>query len=117
MVLRFFQGNVAAVCAGRMLIVIFSTQPEEKKSVIGSAIFFSAILSTAVIIGIFSSWITVNMNWNNIYFVLIGFQALAMVICYCIFQPKMVERAYPLYQVDWSGALFFGIFVFLWPLS
>ena len=109
-VLRFFQGNVAAVCAGSMLIVIFSTQPEEKKSVIGSAVFFGAILSTAVIIGIFSSWITVNMNWNNIYFVLIGFQALAMLICYCIFQQKRVERAYPLYQVDWPGALFFGIF-------
>lgn len=110
MVLRFFQGNVAAVCAGSMLIVIFSTQPEEKKSVIGSAIFFGAILSTAVIIGILSSWITVNMNWNKIYFALIGFQALAMVICYCIFQRKMIERAYPLYQVDWAGALFFGIF-------
>ena len=109
-ILRFLQGNIAAICAGAMLIVIFSVLPEDKKTIIGSSIFFGGILSTAAIIGLLSSWITVNMDWNYIYFALIALQVLAILICLSIFQSKMKVRAYPLYQLDWTGTLFFAIF-------
>lgn len=108
--LRFFQGTIAAVCAGSLLLIIFSTQPEAKKSVIGSAIFFGSISAIAVIIGALSSWITVNMNWNYIYFVLIGLQILALFFSLFIFQSKLMQRQYPLHQMDWTGTLFFAVF-------
>ncbi len=110
MVLRFFQGTVVATCVGSMLVVIFSTHPGEKTTLIGSAIFFAAILTTSVITGILSSWVVVNMNWNFTYFGLIVMQVLALVICYFIFHPKMKLRPFPLYQIDWTGGIFFGGF-------
>lgn len=109
-VLRFFQGLSVAAAAGCMLIVIFSIQPGEKSTVIGTSIFFCAILTTSVIIGVLSSWIAVNMNWNFIYHGLIALQLLAVLITFLIFQSKMQQRAYPLYQIDWVGSLFFAIF-------
>jgi DHA2 family multidrug resistance protein len=109
-VLRFFQGIVVAISAGSMLIVIFSTQPGEKGTLIGSSIFFAAILTTSAIIGILSSWVAVNMNWNFIYYGLIFLQVLALLICYLVFHPRMQQRRYPLYQIDWAGALFFAGF-------
>lgn len=109
-VLRFFQGIVVATSVGCMLIVIFSMQPGEKGTIMGSAIFFGGILITSVIIGIFSSWIAVNMNWNFVYYGLILMQVLALFISYLIFQPKMKLRRFPLYQIDWVGGLFFANF-------
>ncbi|MBF4518903.1 MFS transporter [Flavobacterium sp. ANB] len=109
-VLRFFQGTVVAICVGTMLIVLFSTQPGEKRTLIGSAIFFAAILTTSVITGILSSWVAVNMNWNFVYYGLIALQVLALVICYLIFHPEMKHRSFPLYQIDWTGGLFFAGF-------
>lgn len=109
-ILRFFQGIVVSICAGSMLIVIFSLQPEENASLIGSSILFTIILTTSTIIGILSSWVAVNMNWNFSYYGLILLQVLALLICYLIFQPKMQLRRYPLYQVDWTGSLFFANF-------
>jgi DHA2 family multidrug resistance protein len=110
MVLRFLQGMAIAVNIGSMLIVIFSIQPGEKGTVIGSSVFFTAILTTSVLIGILSSWVTVNMNWNFTYYGLIGMQFLALLICFLIFQSKKQQRAYPLYQLDWTGGLFFANF-------
>jgi DHA2 family multidrug resistance protein len=109
-VLRFFQGNIVAIGAGSMLIVIFSILPEAKKSIIGSSIFFGVLLSTSVIIGMLSSWVAVNMDWNYIYFGLIALQLIALLICLSIFRSKMILKPYPIYQLDWVGTLFFGIF-------
>lgn len=109
-VLRFFQGIIVATSVGCMLIVIFSMQPGEKGTIMGSAIFFGGILITSVIIGILSSWITVNRNWNFVYYALILMQVLALFICYLIFQPNMKQRRFPLYQIDWVGGLFFANF-------
>jgi DHA2 family multidrug resistance protein len=109
-VLRFFQGIVVGTMVGSMLIVIFSIQPGEKGSLVGSSILFVIILTTAAIIGILSSWVTVSMNWNFTYYGLISLQILALLICYLIFQPKRQQRPYPLYQIDWAGGLFFANF-------
>jgi DHA2 family multidrug resistance protein len=109
-VLRFLQGISVAVSAGSMLIVIFSTQPGEKGTLIGSSIFFTGILIASSIIGILSSWIAVNMNWNFTYYGLILLQLISAIICFFIFQPKMVQRAYPLFQLDWAGGVFFANF-------
>lgn len=109
-VLRFFQGFTVAAGAGCMLIVIFSIQPGEKSSLIGTSIFFTAILTTSIFIGVLSSWVAVNMDWNFIYYGLMALQLLAGLISFLIFHPKMQQRAYPLYQIDWVGSLFFANF-------
>lgn len=109
-ILRFLQGLVVATCAGSMLILIFSILPGEKARVVGSSVFFTGILSISIFIGLLSSWVAVNMDWNFTYYGLILLQALALFACYLIFQPTMKQRAYPLYQLDWAGTLFFACF-------
>ncbi|MRX68579.1 MFS transporter, DHA2 family, multidrug resistance protein [Flavobacterium resistens] len=109
-VLRFLHGLAVAVCVGGMLYIILSTLPGEKGALIGSSFLFTAILTTAVIIGILSSWVAVNMNWNFTYYGLIALQILAILVALLIFQPKMILRSFPLYQLDWTGAFFFANF-------
>jgi len=50
------------------------------------------------------------MDWRGIYLFLILLQTLAILITYLIFKPKTDQRPYPLYQVDWLGAIIFVLF-------
>jgi DHA2 family multidrug resistance protein len=109
-VLRFFQGAVVAASVGAMLIQIFSILPKEKAGIVGSSVLFTGILGSAAVIGTLSSWVAANMDWNFTYYGLIALQALAMVVCYFLFHPAMKQRPYPLYQLDWAGAVFFACF-------
>src|SRR5690606_2209536 len=95
---------------GSMLMQIFTILPKEQSGVIGSSLLFTGILTSSALIGILSSWVAVNMNWNYTYFGLIFLQVLALVLCYFVFHPSMKQRPYPLYQLDWAGAIFFAGF-------
>lgn len=109
-VLRFFQGVVVAMVVGSMLMQIFTILPREQSGVIGSSLLFTGILTSSALIGILSSWVAVNMDWNYTYFGLIFLQVLALLLCYFLFHPSLKQRAYPLYQLDWAGTVFFACF-------
>ena len=106
-VLRFLTGVVTCIIAGCMLIVIFTTLPEAKRMLVGVALFFSLILTAGMIIGIGASWVVIRMDWTEVYYGLIGLQISALFLCMLIFKAKPVTKPYPLYQIDWFGAVLF----------
>lgn len=106
-ILRFLTGIVTCLIAGCMLIVMFTTLPEEKKMLVGVSLFFSLILTIGLIIGIGASWVVLRMDWTAVYYGLIGLQVTAIFLCLFIFRPKPVMKPYPLYQIDWFGAVLF----------
>lgn len=106
-VLRFFIGVTTCMVVGCMLILIFSTLPEPKRILIGTSLFFTLVLTTGTFVGQGASWVVLRTNWTSVYYGLIGLQVLAMLICLLIFKPKPDMKPYPLYQVDWAGAVLF----------
>lgn len=106
-IFRFLLGLTTAMLAGCMLIVLFSVLPKEQMIVTGSSFFFGSILSCGLLIGIIAAWITDAMDWKIIYYFLIALQIIAMICCFILFKPKTLYHSYPLYQIDWIGALLF----------
>jgi MFS transporter, DHA2 family, multidrug resistance protein len=108
-ILRFFTGVITALIAGCMLIVIFSTLPAAKSTLIGVSLFFSLILTGGLLIGIGASRIVGATDWTALYYILIGFQVTAILLCLLLFKAKLTRKPYPLYQIDWFG---YALFVF-----
>lgn len=106
-ILRFLIGIITCIVAGCMLIVIFSTLPEPKRVLVGTSLFFSLILTSGTIVGLGASWVVLRTNWTAVYYGLIGLQIIAMLLCMLIFKPKPDMKPYPLYQIDWAGAVLF----------
>lgn len=106
-VLRFFTGVITCVIAGCLLMVIFSTLPESKRMLVGVSLFFTLILTCGLIIGIGASWVVLRANYTEVYYGLIGLQAMAMLLCVIVFKPRPVMKPFPLYQIDWVGCILF----------
>ncbi|MBO9152160.1 MFS transporter [Chitinophaga sp. GCM10012297] len=105
--LRFLTGVVTCIIAGCMLLSIFTTLPEPKRMLVGISIFFPLILAAGLIVGIGASWAVERMDWTAMYYGLIALQVLAMPLCVIVFKEKPDVKPYPLYQVDWFGAVLF----------
>jgi len=106
-VLRFLVGVITCIVAGCMLIVIFSTLPEARRTLVGTSLFFSLILSSGTLVGLGASWVVLRTDWTAVYYGLTGLQILAMLLCILVFRPVPGMKPYPLYQVDWVGAVLF----------
>ncbi|VTR41134.1 MFS transporter [Sphingobacterium thalpophilum] len=106
-VLRFFIGVATCIVAGSILIILFSTLPEEKRMLVGVSIFFSLVLTCGLIVGLGASWVVLRTDWVVFYYILIGLQIIAIVICLAIFKPHTNIRPYPLYQLDWISYILF----------
>lgn len=106
-VLRFLIGVITCIVAGCMLIVIFSTLPEAKRTLVGTSLFFSLILTSGTLVGLGTSWVVLRTDWTAVYYGLIALQIIAMLLCMLIFRPVPNMKPYPLYQVDWAGAVLF----------
>jgi DHA2 family multidrug resistance protein len=106
-ILRFLTGVITCIVAGCMLIVIFTTLPESKRMLVGISLFFTLILTSGLIVGLGASWVVLRTNWTAVYYGLIGLQIIAIVLCIFIFKSKPSIKPYPLYQIDWFGAVLF----------
>lgn len=106
-VLRFLIGVVTCMVAGSMLIVIFSTLPEQKRMLVGISVFFTLVLSCGMLVGIGASWVVLRMDWTAVYYGLIGLQVMAALLCIVLFKSTPAHKPYPLYQVDWAGCILF----------
>ncbi len=107
-ILRFFTGIITALIAGCMLIVIFSTLPAAKSTLVGVSLFFSLILTAGLLIGIGASRVVGSTDWTALYHILIGFQVTAILLCLLIFKARPARKPYPLYQIDWFGYSLFA---------
>ena len=106
-ILRFLTGVVTCIIAGCMLMSVFSTLPESKRMLVGVSLFFSMILTVGLIVGIGASWVVLRMDWTSVYYLLIGLQVMAIVLCMFVFSTKHPAKPYPLYQIDWFGSMVF----------
>lgn len=106
-VLRFLTGVVTCIIAGCMLLSIFTTLPEPKRMLVGISLFFPLILTAGLIVGLGAAWAVASMDWTAMYYGLIALQVLAIPLCIAVFKEKPDVKPYPLYQVDWFGAILF----------
>ncbi|MDP9079616.1 MAG: MFS transporter [Bacteroidota bacterium] len=106
-IVRFLQGVVICSVATCMLTLIANYLRLEFKQVVGASIFYGTVLSSSVLIGLVAGQVTLNSNFVNLYNYLIIFQVIILVIVLVGFNSKSGIRPYPLYQIDFTGAVFF----------
>jgi DHA2 family multidrug resistance protein len=106
-IIRFLQGVVICSVAASMLTLIANYLRLEYKQVVGSSIFYGTVLSSGVLIGLVAGQVTLNSDFVNLYNYLIIFQVVTLVIVLFGFNSKSGIRPYPLYQIDFTGAVFF----------
>jgi len=106
-ILRFFQGCVVCMICGTMLMMLSTYLKASYRQIAAPSIFYGTILSSGTLIGIVFSAIALNDNWKEIYSYLIIFQAFSLLLVIIIFNPDSGMKPFPLYQIDWTGSVFF----------
>ena len=104
-IIRFLQGIIVANIAGCMLTLIFSRLSTEKMQAIGSSVFYGSILVSGMLIGLAAAIVVSFSDWKRIYYYLIIFQAITVLIVLLLLKSKTNFKSYPLYQIDWTGAI------------
>lgn len=108
MVIRFFQGILTGNVLVFTLLLIFSRLPSDRVKTIAPAVFYGAILSNTVVIGVVAGVVVESADWKVTYDYLIFFQLLMLVMMLLILRQSSGHRRYPLYQIDWSGLVLFA---------
>jgi DHA2 family multidrug resistance protein len=106
-IVRFLQGVIICSIAASMLTLIANYLQLQYKQVVGSSIFYGTVLSSGVLIGLVAGQVTLNSDFVHLYNYLIIFQVITLIIVLLGFNSKSGIRPYPLYQIDFTGAVFF----------
>lgn len=101
--IRFLQGIVTGNVIVITLQLIFTRLPVPRVKIIAPAIFYGAILSNTVLIGLLSGIVVESSDWKVSYHYLILCQLLTLLIVLLVLKRKSVYKPYPLYQIDWTG--------------
>ncbi|OQP42967.1 hypothetical protein A4H97_12510 [Niastella yeongjuensis] len=104
-VIRFLQGILVGSINVSVLILIFSRVPTPRAQLIGSAVFYPAILGNIVLVGLIAGLVLDYADWKGTYYCLIGIQLLTLVIALLMLRRHAGHRRFPLYQVDWAGSI------------
>ncbi|RFZ85125.1 MFS transporter [Mucilaginibacter terrenus] len=105
--IRFFQGCAVACLSGSMLVIIPGFLRPEHARPIGSTIFYGTVLSSSVLLGLIASAVIQSSDFTELYEYLILFQIIVFVVIFLAFNARSNIRKYPLYQIDWTGTVFF----------
>lgn len=108
LVIRFFQGILTGNVLVFTLLLIFSRLPSERVQTIAPAIFYGAILSNTVVIGLVAGVVVESADWKVTYDYLIAFQLLTLLIMLLMLRQSAGHKRYPLYQIDWAGMVLFA---------
>jgi DHA2 family multidrug resistance protein len=108
LVIRFFQGILTGNVLVFTLLLIFSRLPSERVQTIAPAVFYGAIMSNTVVIGLVAGVVVKSADWKVTYDYLIVFQLLTLLIMLLMLRQSAGHRRYPLYQIDWFGMVIFG---------
>lgn len=108
LIIRFFQGILTGNVLVFTLLLIFSRLPSERVQTIAPAVFYGAILSNTVVIGLVAGVVVESADWKVTYHYLIAFQVLTLLIMLLMLRPSAGHRRYPLYQIDWAGMVLFA---------
>lgn len=107
LIIRFFQGVMICILSGSILILIPSFLKPEYRQAIGTSVFYGTVLSASVLVGIVAANITLNADFKIIYNYLIIYQVVVLFLIRTTLNARSGIRPYPLYQIDWTGAVFF----------
>lgn len=107
-VIRFLQGILVGSINVSVLIMIFSRVPAQRSQLIGSAVFYPAILGNIVLVALIAAVVLDYSDWKGTYYCLIGIQLLTLVIALLMLKRHAGHRRFPLYQVDWAGSVLFA---------
>ncbi|MEN0053249.1 MAG: MFS transporter [Mucilaginibacter sp.] len=108
LIIRFFQGIATSNMIVFGLLLIFSRLPAERVQTIAPAVFYGTLLSNTVIIGFVGGVVVEYADWKVTYYYLIAFQLLTLLITLLMLKARSVHKRYPLYQIDWGGAVLFA---------
>jgi DHA2 family multidrug resistance protein len=107
-IIRFFQGAVVASIAICIRLEISGfLHKAETQQVFGSAIFYTVLLCSNVLIGLAAANVEINGSFIELYRYLILYLVFILVLVLLSFKNKTGMRPFPLYQIDWIGACFF----------
>lgn len=107
--IRFLQGIIVGNTAACVLTLIFTRLKTERMQAIGSAVFYGTILGNAVVIGFVGALVVNSTDWRQTYLVLIIFQVFILLIIFLMLKRLNGVKKYPLYQLDWQGAVLFSL--------
>jgi DHA2 family multidrug resistance protein len=108
LIIRFFQGILTSNVLVFTLLLIFTRLPSEHAKTIAPAVFYGAILSNTVVIGLVAGVVVESADWKVTYDYLIFFQLLVLLIMLLMLRQSSAHRRYPLYQIDWAGMVLFA---------
>lgn len=109
-IIRFFQGMAICSIAGSTMFLIPAFVPKmEARQPIGSSVFYGSILSSSVLIGIVAANVETSTNFKEIYIYLVLYLVFVLILVLAGFNNNSGIRRYPLYQIDWIGAILFTI--------
>ncbi|UKT66002.1 MFS transporter [Pedobacter mucosus] len=107
-ILRFSQGILVGSTAACILTLIFTRLHSERMQAIGSAVFYGTILGNTVAIGLVGALVVNVTDWRQTYIILILFQTFILLIILVMLRGSNGVKKYPLFQIDWQGAVIFG---------
>lgn len=108
LVIRFLQGILTGNILVITLLLIFSRLPSDRMKTIAPAVFYGAILSNTIVIGLVAGVVVESADWKVTYDYLIIFQLLMLIMLLLILRQSSGHRRYPLYQIDWGGLVLFA---------
>jgi DHA2 family multidrug resistance protein len=108
LIIRFLQGVLTGNVLVFTLLLIFSRLPSDRVQTIAPAVFYGAILSNTVVIGLVAGVVVESTDWKVTYDYLILFQLLTLLIMVLMLRPSAGHKRYPLYQIDWAGMVLFA---------
>lgn len=108
-ILRFLQGIIVGNTAACVLTLIFTRLQTERMQAIGSAVFYGTILGNTVAIGLVGAMVINATDWKQTYLILVCFQVIVLGIIIVMLRRANGVRKYPLYQLDWQGAVIFAL--------
>jgi DHA2 family multidrug resistance protein len=108
LVIRFFQGILTGNVLVFTLLLIFTRLHSERVKTVAPAVFYGAILSNTVVIGLVAGVVVESADWKVTYYYLIMFQLVMLLISLLMLRPSAGHRRYPLYQIDWGGMIIFA---------
>lgn len=106
--IRFLQGILTGNVLVFTLLLIFTRVHSERVKTVAPAVFYGAILSNTVVIGLVAGVVVESADWKVTYYYLILFQLFMLLISLLMFRRSAGHRRYPLYQIDWGGMIIFA---------
>jgi DHA2 family multidrug resistance protein len=106
--IRYLQGILTGNVLVFTLQLIFTRLQSTRVQTIAPAVFYGAILSNTILIGIVAGLVVESADWKVTYNYLVMFQLLTLAMVLLMMKRSSGFRSYPLYQIDWGGLAIFG---------